>query len=348
MRAVRRLVLVGALVAGFGACRVSDTIQSVGETDLQRAIKAHDEDGVRRLLASGASLGHSLDEQNGAWALSLLELSPSDPRTTRIVEQVLQVRAREVAPGAPDGVARVVNMEVSHGVARNRSRRPSSYPVELAARRWSPDGIDLLLRKGLDIRSQGVADALVHSASNGCEPCARRLLDAGADVNAVDSERDTPLAMARRVRSAQMVALLVSRGARVPDDAGPSPVVGAIERMLGRLLVPDIASPGGTPTEWIEGAAIAAHPVGRALVEASASTAAGQGNGTAADLPLSTDAIRRGLEAGSVLAIDGARAELHLVVFEQASRRDGPSVASTATRKLSFVRLGEAWQFEGS
>lgn len=69
-RPVQLFLLVGTLVAASGACRVSDTIQSVGETELQRAIKAHDEDAVRRLLASGASLGHSMEEQDARRASS--------------------------------------------------------------------------------------------------------------------------------------------------------------------------------------------------------------------------------------------------------------------------------------
>ena len=50
--------------------------------------------------------------------------------------------------------------------------------------------------------------------SAACLAGVRVLLDAGADVNGRDRSRDTVLAMARRVTHAELVAMLLSRGAR--------------------------------------------------------------------------------------------------------------------------------------
>jgi ankyrin repeat protein len=55
---------------------------------------------------------------------------------------------------------------------------------------------------------------LALAASNGAAPIITMLLDAGADVNGRDRHNDTALAMARRVNNAEIVTLLLVRGAR--------------------------------------------------------------------------------------------------------------------------------------
>jgi ankyrin repeat protein len=86
--------------------------------------------------------------------------------------------------------------------------------VEIAARRWSPEGVRFLLDNGLVVKHVSVQNALVTAASNGCEPIVRMLLDAGADVNGLDERNDSALAMARRVNNQQIARLLIDRGAR--------------------------------------------------------------------------------------------------------------------------------------
>ena len=96
----------------------------------------------------------------------------------------------------------------------SRAGSTSVSAVEIAAQRWSADGVRLLLARGLNVRSVGVSGALTAAAANACEPVIVLLLDAGADVNAPDRARDTPLAMAQRTNHAEIARLLVARGAR--------------------------------------------------------------------------------------------------------------------------------------
>lgn len=86
--------------------------------------------------------------------------------------------------------------------------------VEIAAQRWSAEGVRALLDQGLDVKSVGTSAAMTAAAANRCLPVITLLLDAGADVNARDRDRDTPLAMARRMKHDDVAALLVARGAK--------------------------------------------------------------------------------------------------------------------------------------
>lgn len=226
-------VLIVLCACALAACSVSDSVQGVRETALQRAIKAQDVDQVRALLDAGAPLGRTVEENDSAWELALRQLSPSDPRTTVIARLVLTHTRR----ASSTGNAFVARDPVNGLITVRRTGRTSNAqtsPVELAAHQWSPDGIALLIEHGLDLTSESVGGALVHAAANGCLPCLERLLDAGASPDRADRHGDTALAMARRVGNDTVAGMLVSRGAHEP--APRSRMIRAMEAVLGRLF----------------------------------------------------------------------------------------------------------------
>lgn len=108
-------------------------------------------------------------------------------------------------------------------VQRQSGVRTDVTPAEMVARRDCPPLINVLYEAGLDPRSDSVRDALVVAAGQGNVEMAKALLDGGADVNAegvvpgslrMSPPRTTPLQYAREGGKREMVAYLLSRGAR--------------------------------------------------------------------------------------------------------------------------------------
>lgn len=175
-----------------------------GDSPLDLAIKANDVDKVRAELATAAAANRRLPSL--AFEYALWQLSPTKPETTEILKMLL-----ESVPKADRATM------VRATVATNRGTKGRIYyaaPVEVAAQRWSPDGVRLLLDNGVPIASGAVRNALVDAAANGCDPVITMLLDAGAAVNGRDDNNDSALAMARRVNNQTTVDLLLTRGAR--------------------------------------------------------------------------------------------------------------------------------------
>jgi hypothetical protein len=288
------------------------------ETELQRAIQAHDAPAVRRLLA-GASLGSSLADPGGPYELALWNLAPGDAATIEVLRLVIAAEEARAASREESGSATARPRPADATFRQGGESRSDLAAVEIAARRWSPEGVAVLIDHGLTIRGEAVNDALVSASANGCVLVIRLLLDAGADVNGMDEHDDAPLAMARRVRSADVAAYLLGRGAREPR---PSPQARAwkqrIEDLLGRIFVGDTSGmPSSQPPAddvWMEGADVLGHAAGKVVIEAAAQPGA------------LTDAIRR----GSVLKLDGTRAELHVVTMA------GGAVTGTAVHVVEL------------
>jgi hypothetical protein len=216
-RDLLRLVLTvgglgGAIALAWGP--VSRLIDPPDDA-LQTAVAATDVDAVRRLLA-GAETKTASRLAYGGYERALRALSPSDARTVEVLRLILQREPQPIRLGLVTGpIPRSANL--TFRPARPAGSGPhdtSITPVEIAAQRWSAEGVRALLEHGLDVTSVGAAGAMTAAAANRCLPVITLLLDAGADVNARDRDRDTPLAMARRMKHDDVAALLVSRGAR--------------------------------------------------------------------------------------------------------------------------------------
>jgi hypothetical protein len=101
-------------------------------------------------------------------------------------------------------------------------------PLRLAARWGWCSAIDWLVEKGADVNKGDPIhmETPLHAAvARKRLAAARRLLDAGADVNAPDEHRKTPLYINSEYGNLPMCKLLLSRGAdhEIRDDQGNSP-----------------------------------------------------------------------------------------------------------------------------
>jgi ankyrin repeat protein len=186
------------------------------DTPLQIAVTNGDVEAVRRLLGP-ATAKNAAQTAYAAYYRALRELSPSRPETVAILRLILEREPKPRTIGFVTGQpGRAANLEFRPNRTSGQSSTSDNTvtAVEIAAQRSSPEGVRALLERGLDVESVGVAGALTTVAANRCTPILTMLLDAGADPNARDRRRDTPLAMARRMKHADIEQLLVARGAR--------------------------------------------------------------------------------------------------------------------------------------
>ncbi len=200
--ALRLTLLVCALLA-LAACG------ALFETDLQKAVKSNDAAAVERLLAAGASLGSSWFELLPPGKLAIVRVSASSPESVRIL--------RLLVAAAPDRPA-FLHQTFSLNCRRTPCYAPAT--VEHVARQRSVEAVQVLIDAGLDLRSQGVTNALVYAIAEDDEPVARLLVEAGADVNGWAKAGGNQfgeisvLAAARRKENAALVAYLQAKGAR--------------------------------------------------------------------------------------------------------------------------------------
>ena len=113
-------------------------------------------------------------------------------------------------------VSKVAALLSSGSDVNAKERRGGATPLMLAAAFGSLDTMRMLIEKGADVnaRSAGEATALMWAATDLDK--VRLLIDKGADVNAVSSlGRSALLLAAMSDRSAEIVRLLVARGANV-------------------------------------------------------------------------------------------------------------------------------------
>ena len=113
-------------------------------------------------------------------------------------------------------------------------RVPHETPLGLAARRGWCSAIDWLVKKGADVNKADPIHMPLHGAvARNRLAAARSLLDAGADVNARNKLRKTPLHFAADLGDFQMCKLLLSHGA----DSGICDMFGVEPEEMARRRV---------------------------------------------------------------------------------------------------------------
>ena len=181
----------------------------VRQTGLQRAIKSHDATTVQRLLDAGAPRGNSWAELMAPGRLAGATVSTSSPESVEIL--------RLLVAAEPD---RSTFLHQTFYLNCKRSPCYAPSTVEHVARQRSVEAVRVLIDAGLDLRSQGVTNALVYAIAEDDEPVARLLIEAGADVNGWSQAGGnrfgevSVIEAARRKENAAMVSYLVAKGAQ--------------------------------------------------------------------------------------------------------------------------------------
>jgi ankyrin repeat protein len=157
------------------------------------------------------------------------------------------VAARDEAQNTPlhfaarGGNADIVTLLLARGADVNAANYQQETPLHWAVLRNHHSVVELLLRRGARVdprQSYGRTPLLLVARETGNLEMARRLLDAGADVNARDRFDSTPLELSAWRGFRDVVDLLLDRDAALPTDSGvvAEGLTGAATRGLDRLF----------------------------------------------------------------------------------------------------------------
>jgi len=228
-----------------------------GTTALMWAAHFGDAELVQRLLRAGAEVNASNDY--GSNALQAASVAAN----TAVIDALLRGGANVESP-TPEGqtalmvVARTGNVDAArlllrHGANVNALEHWGGQSALMwAAAQSQPGMVKLLLEHGArvnehsavrdwqrrvtaegrpKIMNHGGFTPLHFAAREGCIECAKHLLKAGADVNALDPDDTTPLVLALLNMHFNFAAYLISAGADVNrwDFFGQSPLYVAID-----------------------------------------------------------------------------------------------------------------------
>ena len=249
---------VRAMVATPAGKSAVKTAEPDGTTALHWATRADDGTMARLLIAAGANPNAvnrygvtplSLAANNASAELvDLLLKAGADARTVvKDGETVLMAAARTGSPQA-------VQMLIEHGaVVDAREERMGETALMWAVAENHPEAATLLIEHGADVNLrtnvltfpkdrfglEGVLTILPHgrwtslmyAARQGSLDAAKVLVDAHADVNALDPDRSTPAVIATINGHYDVAAMLIERGAdpNITDTSGMGVLYAAVD-----------------------------------------------------------------------------------------------------------------------
>jgi len=180
------------------------------ETELQKAVKAHDATAVKRLLEAGAPLESSWAELLPPGRLAIVNVTPHEPESIEVL--------RLLTAAAPN-VDEFLHQSFSLNCRKTPCHRPTT--VEHVSRHRSIEAVQVLIDAGLNLRTQGVTNALVYAIAEDDDAMARFFVEAGAAVDGwADAQSNrfvdsiSVLEAARRKENVALVDWLVAKGAR--------------------------------------------------------------------------------------------------------------------------------------
>ncbi len=235
-----------------------NTAEADGTTPLHWATRGEDTETAKLLIAGGANANAvnrygvtplSIAANNGnADLVAMLLAAGADAKTViKDGETVLMAAARTGNP-------RSVELLIDHGaVVDARESRLGETALMWAVAENHPEAAKLLIGHGADVNArtnelkfpkdrfglEGVLTILPHgrwtplmyAARQGSLEAARVLVDAGADMNALDPDRSTPAIIATINGHYDVAAMLVEHGAdpNITDSSGMAVLYAAVD-----------------------------------------------------------------------------------------------------------------------
>lgn len=199
---------------------------STGQAALLAAIKTGDVAGVGRLLDEHPDLV-AVPGQDGDTPLLLAAYYRADEIVQMLVERGAPVSVFEAA--AIGDVQRVRRMLDDQPELASSFSHDGWTPLHLASHFGRLAVVELLLARRAEVNARSknaLANTPLHAAlAGGHGRTARRLVEEGADVNAVEAGGYTPLHQAADLGDTEMVRLLLDNGAHVDarTDGGDTP-----------------------------------------------------------------------------------------------------------------------------
>ena len=140
---------------------------------------------------------------------------------------------REIESLKNDGVKygkereNVVKCLLDHGADMYARDSDNESIIDVAISMGSLDVVKLFIEHGYDVNKKDLIASCLHiSINHGFYGIFSALVDAGADVNVVDKDNDTPLHLAASAKNTSFAALLLSKGAKIDavDKEGFTPL----------------------------------------------------------------------------------------------------------------------------
>jgi uncharacterized protein len=228
-----------------------------GTTALAWAARQDDRDMAARLIKAGANVKAA--NRYGVTPLYLACENGSAPMIAMLLEAGADANAATTeGETALMTVARTGNVEaakvlLAHGADVNSKEQwRQQTPLMWAVAESHPEMAEELIAHGADVNARqvewhwerqetkeprekwmplGGQTPLLFAARQGCVDCARILLQAGADINAVDPNDMTPMVMALINGHYDFAAYLIDHGAdlNLADETGRTPLYAAVD-----------------------------------------------------------------------------------------------------------------------
>ncbi|MGP0074954.1 MAG: ankyrin repeat domain-containing protein [Bryobacteraceae bacterium] len=228
-----------------------------GTTALHWAVREDDRDMADRLIKAGANVKAA--NRYGVTPLYLACVNGSAPMIAKLLEAGADANAATTeGETALMTVARTGNVEaakvlLAHGADVNSKEQwRQQTPLMWAVAESHPEMAQELIAHGADVNARqvewhwerqvtkeprdkwmplGGQTPLLFAARQGCVECARVLVKAGADMNAVDPHDMTAMVMALINGHYDFAAFLIDQGAdpNLADDTGRTPLYAAVD-----------------------------------------------------------------------------------------------------------------------
>jgi uncharacterized protein len=249
---------VRAMLATPAGKAAVNTAEPDGTTPLHWAVRADEVETAQLLTSAGANadaanrygvtpLSLAAGNASDAMVKVLLDAGAHPNATIRDGETILMAAART---GSPE----VVKLLLDRGADVNaRENTLGENALMWAAAEDHPEAVKLLIARGADVNArtsnlawskdrfglEGVLTILPHgrwtplmyAARQGSLEAARALVDAGAEVSALDPDRLTPAIIATMNGHYDVAAMLVNRGAdpNITDTSGMAVLYAAVD-----------------------------------------------------------------------------------------------------------------------